>query len=163
VELAKFVALTRVSDFDGRERDGERDVNVYGDSGRLLPGTTLPSLISLMGMTYWEWDEWTRGSAIRRAGYGGLKRNVAVALGNWGARAGEPPEEAVPVLVEARSVADPLVRGHAEWALGEIPSPSVPAALTGGAGCRGRSRGAGRDGARPRRVIVNDRPDNLRG
>ncbi|HSJ10408.1 MAG TPA: HEAT repeat domain-containing protein, partial [Longimicrobiales bacterium] len=67
-------------------------------------------------MTYEEWDEWTRGSAIRRAGYAGLKRNVAVALGNWGSA------EAVPVLVEALSDAEPLVRGHAVWALGEIGS-----------------------------------------
>jgi epoxyqueuosine reductase QueG len=77
---------------------------VVGD-GVELPGTSLPSLIALMRMTYGEWDEWTRGSAIRRAGYGGLKRNVAVALGNWGA------EEAVPVLVAALADAEPLVRG----------------------------------------------------
>jgi epoxyqueuosine reductase len=95
---------------------------VVGD-GVELPGTSLPSLIALMRMTYGEWDEWTRGSAIRRAGYGGLKRNVAVALGNWGA------EEAVPVLVAALADAEPLVRGHAAWALGEIGSESARAAL----------------------------------
>jgi epoxyqueuosine reductase len=92
-------------------------------TGAELPGTSLPSLIALMRMTYGEWDEWTRGSAIRRAGYGGLKRNVAAALGNWGA------EEAVPVLVEALADAEPLVRGHAVWALGEIGSAEAVAAL----------------------------------
>jgi epoxyqueuosine reductase QueG len=44
-----------------------------------------------MGMSEAEWDEFSRGSAIRRAGYTGFRRNVAVALGNWG------QEEAVPV------------------------------------------------------------------
>jgi epoxyqueuosine reductase len=93
---------------------------------RELPSTTLPSLISLMRMTYEEWDEWTRGSAMRRSEYVGLRRNVAVALGNWGA------EEAVPVLADALSDAEPLVRGHAAWALGEIACPAATAALAGG-------------------------------
>jgi epoxyqueuosine reductase len=78
-----------------------------------------------MRMTYEEWDEWTRGSAMRRSGYVGLKRNVAVALGNWGSA------EAVPLLLEALSDSEPLVRGHAAWALGEIPSASATAALGG--------------------------------
>jgi epoxyqueuosine reductase len=98
-------------------------------TGSELPGTALPSLVSLMRMTYAEWDEWTRGSAMRRSGYAGLKRNVAVALGNWGAGAGEPPEEAVAVLVEALADAEPQVRGHAAWALGEIGSVEAVSAL----------------------------------
>ncbi|CAN5758039.1 tRNA epoxyqueuosine(34) reductase QueG [soil metagenome] len=111
----KFVAITREPDFNGRELERERlRKRERAETGGGLPGTTLSSLVSLMRMTYEEWDEWTRGSAMRRAGYAGLKRNVAVALGNWGA------EEAVPVLVEALSDAEPLVRGHAAWALGEI-------------------------------------------
>lgn len=43
---------------------------------------------------------WTRGSAIRRAGYAGFTRNVAVA-----------------VLREALEREEPLVREHAGWAL----------------------------------------------
>jgi epoxyqueuosine reductase len=35
----------------------------------------------------------------------------------------------VPVLVEALGDAESLVRGHAAWALGEIPAPTVSAAL----------------------------------
>ncbi|HSJ26310.1 MAG TPA: tRNA epoxyqueuosine(34) reductase QueG [Longimicrobiales bacterium] len=112
---SKFVALTREPDFDGRERERERlrKRERAGTAGE-LPGTTLPSLISLMRMTYEEWDEWTRGSAIRRAGYAGLKRNVAVALGNWGAG------EAVPVLAAALRDLEPVVRSHAAWALEQI-------------------------------------------
>jgi epoxyqueuosine reductase len=120
----KFVTLTRERDFDGRDRDRERKrIRERVGTGAELPGTSLPSLIALMRMTYGEWDEWTRGSAIRRVGYGGLKRNVAVALGNWGA------EVAVPVLVAALGDAEPLVRGHAAWALGEIGSAEAFAAL----------------------------------
>jgi epoxyqueuosine reductase len=120
----KFVTLTREPDFDGRDRDRKRkrERDRAGPGGE-LPGTALPSLISLMRMTHEDWDEWTRGSAMRRSGYAGFRRNVAVALGNWGAA------EAVAVLVDALSDAEPLVRRHAAWALGEIPSASATAAL----------------------------------
>jgi epoxyqueuosine reductase len=69
------------------------------------------------------WDEFTRGSPVRRARREGLLRNVAVALGNWGS------DEALPPLVEALSDSESLVRGHAAWALGEIGSPLASAAL----------------------------------
>jgi epoxyqueuosine reductase QueG len=92
-----------------------------------LPGTDGPSLVSLMRMTREEWDVWTRGSAMRRAGYAGFRRNVAVALGNlsaakvvegnWLAEVEDPPEEAVDVLREALEDEEPLVREHARWAL----------------------------------------------
>jgi epoxyqueuosine reductase QueG len=81
------------------------------------PATEAPSLVELMRMSYEEWDVWTRGSAIRRAGYAGFKRNVAVAIGNWLASVGEPPEEAVAVLREALGEEEPLVREHAAWGL----------------------------------------------
>jgi epoxyqueuosine reductase len=73
--------------------------------------------VELMGMSYEEWDVWTRGPAIRRAGYAGFRRNVAVALGNWLAGLDDPPEEAVAVLREALEDEEPLVREHAAWAL----------------------------------------------
>jgi epoxyqueuosine reductase len=82
-----------------------------------LPGAEAPSLVELMRMSYGEWDVWTRGSAIRRAGYGGFRRNVAVALGNWLASVDEAPDEAVAVLREALGDEEPLVREHAAWAL----------------------------------------------
>jgi epoxyqueuosine reductase len=86
---------------------------------------TSPSLVELMRLSPKGWDEFTRGSAVRRARREGLLRNVAVALGNWGS------EEAVPALTEALSDSEALVRGHAAWALGEIGSPSASAALVG--------------------------------
>jgi epoxyqueuosine reductase QueG len=85
-----------------------------------LQGTEAPSLVELMRMSYEEWDAWTRGSAIRRAGYARFRRNVAVGLGNWLADVAEPPEEAVVVLREALDGASELVRDHAAWALGRV-------------------------------------------
>lgn len=91
------------------------------------PPTDAPSLVELMRMTREEWDRWTRGSAIRRAGYAGLKRNVTVAMGNWLASVAEPPEGAVAVLREALEREEPLVREHAAWALGSrSPAPGSP-------------------------------------
>jgi hypothetical protein len=91
-------------------------------------GRQSPSLVDLMRMTPDEWDLWTRGSAIRRAGDAGFKRNVAVAMGNWSAaevaegdwlaEVDEPPEAAVSVLRRALQDGEPLVREHATWALG---------------------------------------------
>jgi epoxyqueuosine reductase len=55
-----------------------------------------------------------RRSPIRRAKRHGMLRNVCVALGNWGD----------PVVVEPLTRAlhdpEPMVRGHAAWALGCI-------------------------------------------
>ena len=82
---------------------------VAGDAGPGdLPGMESPSLVKLMRMTREEWDIWTRGSAIRRAGYAGFRRNLAVAMGNWLASVAEAPEEAVGVLQEALEDEDPL-------------------------------------------------------
>jgi epoxyqueuosine reductase len=54
------------------------------------------------------------GTAVARAKRRGLLRNVAVALGN----SGNP--DAVPPLVAALDDAEPLIRGHAAWALGRL-------------------------------------------
>jgi epoxyqueuosine reductase len=64
------------------------------------------------------------GSPVLRAGRRGLLRNVCVALGNWGA------DEAVPVLVRALEDPQPLVRGHAAWALGRVGSAAAVDALS---------------------------------
>jgi epoxyqueuosine reductase QueG len=82
------------------------------------PSTDSPSLVEFMRMSYEEWNDWTRGPAIRRAGCAGLKRNVAVAIGNWLAEIDEPPEAAMSVLRDALECEEPLVREHAAWALG---------------------------------------------
>jgi epoxyqueuosine reductase len=90
-----------------------------------VPGSDGPPLIELLAVALDEaaWQAFSRKSPIRRAGRPGFARNVCVALGNWGAR------EAVPVLVDALADAEPLVRGHAAWALGMVGGGSAVAAL----------------------------------
>ena len=88
------------------------------------PHTTGRALIDLLAMDEAAWDNFSRGSALRRAKRGGFLRNVAVALGNWRSA------EAVPALVRALADADPLVRGHAAWALGRIAMGAGREALT---------------------------------
>lgn len=76
-------------------------------------------LIAMLGMRRDQFLEATRASAIRRARYAGFLRNVAVALGNSGDR------RAVYALVEALDHPEPLVRGHAAWALGRLGQPDA--------------------------------------
>jgi len=66
------------------------------------------------------WDEATRGTAVRRAGYAGLLRNVAVALGNSG------DERARPHLVRLAAHPEELVREHALWGLARLDDSSAP-------------------------------------
>ncbi|MGQ0714954.1 MAG: tRNA epoxyqueuosine(34) reductase QueG [Gemmatimonadaceae bacterium] len=58
-----------------------------------------------------------KGSPMKRAKLRGLKRNAAVVLGNLGSA------EDVDVLTRALDDPEPLVREHAEWALGKLTSP----------------------------------------
>jgi epoxyqueuosine reductase len=107
---------------------GERPVGVKPDPSfpsAWHPGTASPSLVDLLETALDEaaWDSFSRGSALRRAGRSGLARNVCVALGNWGS------SEAVPSLVSALSDSEPVVRGHAAWALGEVGSSMAFSAL----------------------------------
>ena len=100
-------------------------VQLEAGASRSHPGTASPSLIALLEMALDEtaWDAFSRGSAIRRAGRAGFARNVCVGLGNWGS------PDAVPVLTSALSDPEPLVRGHAAWALGKVGSSGAVAAL----------------------------------
>jgi epoxyqueuosine reductase len=71
-------------------------------------------LVDLFGWSESEFLERTAGMAIRRAGYEGWLRNIAVALGN--AR----PSPAIEESLRARSDdASALVREHVRWALAE--------------------------------------------
>jgi len=77
-------------------------------------GLYAPQLIPLLGLTEEEFRRRFRGSPILRAKRRGFLRNVAVALGNIGST------EAIPALIQALDDAEPLIRGHAAWALGQI-------------------------------------------
>ena len=64
-----------------------------------------------------------KGSPMKRAKRRGLKRNSAVVLGNAGT------DDDVTALAAALSGEEPVVRGHAAWALGRIASPAALEAL----------------------------------
>ncbi|MFQ5525187.1 MAG: tRNA epoxyqueuosine(34) reductase QueG [Thermoanaerobaculia bacterium] len=86
----------------------------------LPPWRRTLTLTRLLGMSQSEYTAAFRGSAMKRAKLVGLKRNVAVAMGNLGeARFIEP-------LVAALGDAEPLVRAHAAWALARIESEPGP-------------------------------------
>jgi epoxyqueuosine reductase len=80
-------------------------------------------LIELMQMDDEDFRERFRKSPVKRTKRRGLLRNVAVALGNSGQM------EAVPVLTEALSDPEPLIRSHAVWALGELLGKDVLGAV----------------------------------
>ncbi|MCE2415036.1 tRNA epoxyqueuosine(34) reductase QueG [Candidatus Poribacteria bacterium] len=92
-------------------------------------GNLAPQLLSLVGMTQQEFSRRFKGSPIKRAKRRGFLRNVLVAIGNWGTRRSDAlhhddrdrvTSEAVPALEGALVDHEPLVRGHAAWALGKI-------------------------------------------
>jgi epoxyqueuosine reductase len=90
----KFARTTRVGDFAARHG--------LDDTG----------LVELFAWSEDDWRTRTEGSALRRAGYEGWLRNIAVALGN------APPDARIVAALEARAD-DPsaIVREHVGWAL----------------------------------------------
>lgn len=82
-----------------------------------------PELIPLLSLSEEQFRERFHGSPIKRAKRRGLLRNVCVALGNIG----DP--QAVPALIGALHDVEPLVRGHAAWALGRIGGEEAKRAL----------------------------------
>lgn len=82
-----------------------------------------PELIPLLSLTEEQFRERFRHSPIRRTKRRGLLRNVCVALGN----SGDP--QAIPALCRALHDSEPLIRGHAAWALGRIGSEQAHLAL----------------------------------
>jgi len=88
--------------------------------GAVHPEMELPAeraeldLARLLRLSREEYVETFRGSPMKRAKLAGLQRNAAVAMGNRLERRHIGP------LAEALREGEPLVRGHAAWALGRI-------------------------------------------
>ena len=80
-------------------------------------------LLWILDMTEEQFREHFRHSPIKRAKRVGLQRNACIALGNIG------DERAVSALAHALLSGEPLVRGHAAWALGRIGGSSASIAL----------------------------------
>jgi epoxyqueuosine reductase len=88
------------------------------------PGLPKPDLNAGLGLTREAFNEKFRGSALKRTRRRGYLRNIAVALGNAGAPAG--------LTALSNALAhdpEPLVRGHAAWALGRIRGIAAQQAL----------------------------------
>lgn len=82
------------------------------------------SLLELFEWTEEEFLKRTEGSAIRRTGYIGWLRNIAVALGN--SSGGELIEAALKKKLEHPSE---IVREHVEWAIKQLQNGEAPQAL----------------------------------
>ncbi|PKB78275.1 MAG: tRNA epoxyqueuosine(34) reductase QueG [SAR202 cluster bacterium Io17-Chloro-G9] len=81
------------------------------------PGLEESGLIDLMDaldMSEEDFQRRFRNSPIKRAKLVGLQRNACVALGN------QADPVATPALLRALASSQPLVRGHAAWALGNM-------------------------------------------
>jgi epoxyqueuosine reductase len=98
--------------------------NKFAQSGKeedFSPRHSLDSA-SLVTLFLWdevEWDEKTQNSALRRAGYEGWLRNLAVALGN------SPSElRVINALHKRADHPSELVREHVHWALAQHKIPS---------------------------------------
>jgi epoxyqueuosine reductase len=92
----------------------------------LQPRTELldVNLVTELDLSQEEFSARFKGSPVKRAKRRGYLRNVAVALGNL------KDSAALPVLATALQDDEPLIRGHAAWALGEIGGENVQKLLT---------------------------------
>jgi epoxyqueuosine reductase len=78
------------------------------------PELVNPALEALAAMDEAEFERRFNGSPVRRAGFLGMKRNVAIAIGNSGLR------RLAPRLEEWTDAADEGLRSAARWALGKL-------------------------------------------
>jgi epoxyqueuosine reductase len=73
-----------------------------------------PSLEWLSSLDEPSWERVFNGSPVRRAGFVGMQRNIAVAMGNSGER------DFIPKLKEWAEAADEVLRSAARWALNKL-------------------------------------------
>lgn len=116
LEVCPFTKKSRLVDSVGGERP--KDLQPH----RLVQTWTL---VDVLAMDEARYESEFTGTAMRRATRSGLRRNAAVVLGNRG------DDAALPALVAALQDTDPVVRGHAAWAIGRIDPrhPSLAAGL----------------------------------
>jgi epoxyqueuosine reductase len=81
------------------------------------PGLVNPPLEQIATMSREDFQKMFRGSPVKRAKYSGLRRNVAIAMGNSG------ESSFLPQLRELANDPDPDVAEHARWALEKLSSP----------------------------------------
>jgi epoxyqueuosine reductase len=77
------------------------------------------SLVRLFNWSEEKFLKRTEGSAIRRTGYTGWLRNIAVALGNVDMQRARNPQAVIEALKQRFDHPSALVREHVEWALNQ--------------------------------------------
>ncbi|MEW5983441.1 MAG: tRNA epoxyqueuosine(34) reductase QueG [Acidobacteriota bacterium] len=82
------------------------------------PALRRPSLAALWRMSDDQLARAIAGTALERAGVAGLRRNIAVALGNAGTPEARDTLDAPRPADDAPSLADPIVAAHVAWAAG---------------------------------------------
>jgi epoxyqueuosine reductase len=82
-----------------------------------------PALAWLAEMKVEEFREIFRGSPIRRTKYAGLRRNVAIAMGNSGNK------DFLPLLDRLSADKEPSVAESADWAKKRLSDPDDTAKL----------------------------------
>ena len=80
------------------------------------PDLVNPELEWLAGLSLEDFRQVFRGSPVKRTRYGGLRRNVVLAMANSG------EARFLPLLEEMSRDQDPLVAGHARWAVESLQS-----------------------------------------
>lgn len=105
LEVCPFTARSRRSEVRGEDRPKD-----------LRPHAVVQTwtLIDVLEMDEDRYQSEFVGTAMRRATRSGMRRNAAVVLGN------QRQESALPNLRDALKDSDPVVRGHAAWAIAKI-------------------------------------------
>ncbi len=105
VEVCPFTSKSKRRDLFGLDRP--KDLAPH----RIVETWTLVDVLEMDEARY---DAEFVGTAMRRAKRSGMRRNAATVLGN------RREESALPALSIAMRDNDPVVRGHAAWAIGRI-------------------------------------------
>jgi epoxyqueuosine reductase len=85
--------------------------------------TAVPPLLDILTLDEAAFNERFAHSPIKRIKRRRLLRNACVAAGNWGS------ETAVSPLITLLTDPDPLIRGHAAWALHQIGTAAAKTAV----------------------------------
>lgn len=105
LEVCPFASKSRLVDKAGRARPRELQPHAIVQTW---------TLVDVLLVDEERWQREFVGTAMRRATRSGLRRNAAIVLGN------RRDAAALPALANALRDEDPIVRGHAAWAIGRI-------------------------------------------